>query len=101
MAQYALYTQFVAHPGKGNELVDILKKANDIVSAADGCKLYIINTHATDEDCIWVTELWDSEESHAISLTVDGCKELVTGASVLLSLPPKQIVLKALAGKGV
>ncbi|NCI45292.1 putative quinol monooxygenase [Sediminibacterium soli] len=100
MAHHALYTQFITHPGKGTDLVTLLKKANDIVSTASGCKLYIINVHATDEDCIWVTELWDSEESHAISLTMDGCKELVTEAATLLSLPPKQIVLKALAGKG-
>lgn len=101
MALYGLYTQFFANQGKGRELVDILMKASNIVSETEGCRLYIINVDRSDSDSIWVTELWDKEEDHAISLTLDGCKELVTEASLLLAAPPRQIVLKALAGKGV
>lgn len=101
MALYALYTQFIASPGQGKSLIDILIKANDIVSDANGCRSYIINTAIENEDIIWVTELWDSEEDHAISLTLDGCKELVTEASALLNEPPRQTVLKAVAGKGM
>ncbi len=101
MAQHALYTQFTAKPGQGRSLVEILARANDIVSKADGCKLYIINQDRDHEDTIWVTELWEKEEHHAISLTLDGCKELITEASLVLMGPPKQIVLKAITGKGV
>lgn len=100
MAQYALYTQFIAQPGQGRSLVEILLKANDIISRADGCRLYIIHTEKDNEDSIWVTELWDKEEDHSISLALDGCKELVTEASLLLAEEPRQTVLKAIAGKG-
>jgi quinol monooxygenase YgiN len=101
MAQYALYTRFIVKPGQGKSMVEILMKANTIVSGADGCRLYIINTEEDNEDIIWVTELWDKEEDHAISLTLDGCKELVTEASLLLQAPPHQTVLKAIGGKGL
>lgn len=101
MSQHALYTRFNTHPHKGNVLMGILLKANHIVSNAKGCRLYIINHDFDNQDQVWVTELWDSQEDHAISLTLDGCKELVTEAMPLLTSPPEQIVLKAVAGKGV
>ena len=101
MSQHAVYTRFLTRPGQGKALVEILLKANHIVSDADGCRLYIINQDMDNDDHIWVTELWDSQEDHAISLTLDGCKELVVEASNLLTVPPDQIILKAIAGKGV
>jgi quinol monooxygenase YgiN len=101
MSQHAVYTRFMAHPKKGNALIDILMRASDIVSDADGCQLYIINQDLDNHDHIWVTELWDSQEDHAISLTLDGCKELITEAEPLLASPPEQLVFRALAGKGV
>ncbi|MEO8171588.1 MAG: antibiotic biosynthesis monooxygenase [Sediminibacterium sp.] len=100
MAQYALYTRFSAHPDKGDELLGILVKANEIVSAAKGCRFYMINHEDSNKDIFWVTELWDTQEDHAISLTLDGCKELIVEASHILAADPKQIVLVPVAGKG-
>jgi quinol monooxygenase YgiN len=101
MSQYALYTHFTTHHHKANVLIDILERANRIVAASKGCKLYIINYDIDNKDSIWVTELWDSQEDHAISLTLDGCKELMVEAAPLLATEPRQIVLKPVGGKGV
>ena len=101
MSQYALYTHFTTHPDKGNELIEILMKANQIVSAARGCRLYIINYDTHNKDSVWVTELWDSQEDHAISLTLDGCKELIVEAAPLLTSEPRQVLLVPVAGKGL
>ncbi|MCW3088107.1 MAG: antibiotic biosynthesis monooxygenase [Sediminibacterium sp.] len=101
MSKHAVYTRFTAQPEKGDALVEILRKANHIVSGAEGCRHYIINHDTDNTDEVWVTELWDSPEDHAISLTLDGCKELVVEATPLLAIPPEQIALKAVAGKGV
>lgn len=101
MASHSVYTRFMALPRKGNALIGILMKAHDIVSDADGCRLYIINQDEENPDHIWVTELWDTQEDHAISLTLDGCKELIAEATHLLASPPEQIIMKAVAGKGV
>lgn len=100
MALYALYTQFKAQPGKGKALAAILQRACDIVAAAKGCRLYIINKEVSQEDSIWVTELWDTAEDHAISLTMDGCKELIAEAMPLLAGRPEQVILNAISGKG-
>lgn len=100
MPLHALYTQFKALPTKGGILAAILQRACAIVSEARGCQLYIINREVSNEDNIWVTELWDTAEDHAISLTLDGCKELIAEAMPLLAGRPEQIVLKAISGKG-
>jgi len=100
MTQYALYTHFTTLPHKADVLAETLVKANNIVSAAKGCRLFMINYDMNTKDSIWVTELWDSQEDHAISLTLDGCKELMVEAAHLLAAEPKQIVLVPVAGKG-
>jgi len=101
MSPYALYTHFSTRLHKGDALIEILMKANQIVSESKGCRLYMINHDVADRDSVWVTELWDSQEDHAISLTLDGCKELIVEATPLLVSEPKQIVLRPVAGKGV
>jgi len=101
MPLHAQYTQFIAYPGQGKELIAILMKANNIVSRAKGCRQYIINEDADNKDIIWVTELWDSEEEQIISQSMDGCRELATEAGLVLAAPPKQIALKAITGKGL
>lgn len=101
MVQYALTTRFYAHPDNGHLLLEILTKANAIVSSSKGCRLFMI-THETDnKDIFWVNELWDSQEDHAISLTLDGCKELMVEASHILAAEPKQIELTPVGGKGI
>ncbi len=99
MPQHALYTQYTAKRGQGEALIEVLKKTYDIVAEAEGCRIYIINQEAADADTIWVTELWDKQEDHAISQTLDGCKELEIEASHLLSRDPKQIVLRVIGGR--
>jgi quinol monooxygenase YgiN len=100
MSQYALNTRFNAHPDKGSELLSLLMKANSIVSTAKGCRLYLISYETDDKDIFWVNELWDTREDHAISLTLDGCKELMVEAGHILAAEPKQIALTPAGGKG-
>ncbi len=100
MSQYALNTRFNAHPDKGNELLSLLMKANGIVSSAKGCRLYLISHEAEEKDVFWVNELWDTREDHAISLALDGCKELMVEAKHIIAGEPKQIVLTPVGGKG-
>ena len=100
MSQYALYTRFDARPDEGDALLSILMKTNGIVSSAKGCRLFVISHEASDKDVFWVTELWDTREDHAISLTLDGCKELMVEAGHILVAEPRQIVLTPVGGKG-
>ena len=51
--------------GKRDELTKILL---DGVSGMPGCLSYIVAKDPNDPNGIWITEVWDSKESHAASL---------------------------------
>jgi hypothetical protein len=62
---YGLIGQMLASPGKRDELVGYLKEAT---GAMPGCLSYVVALDTANPDAIWITEVWDSRESHAASL---------------------------------
>jgi len=62
---YGLIGKIDVIPGHRDALAAILLKA---VSGMPGCRSYIVAKDAANPDALWVTEVWDSEESHAASL---------------------------------
>lgn len=101
MHHYTLQTRFVSQESEGNKLLNVLTNIYNKIAYAHGCHLYLINQDTENTNHILVTELWDSPESHAISQTLDGCKELMSQATPLLATEPETKVLKAVAGKGL
>jgi quinol monooxygenase YgiN len=101
MKKFGLYNKFSTVPGKADELADILIKAADLISGAHGCRLYIVNKDQKNSNKVWVTEIWDSEEEHSASLSIEGVKELISEALPLLAGPPEQTKLDVLGGKGI
>jgi quinol monooxygenase YgiN len=62
---YGLIGQIKATPGKRAELAAILL---DGTSAMPGCLSYVIAEDIADADALWITEVWDSKQSHDDSL---------------------------------
>ena len=62
---YGLIGQLKAVPGKRAELAAILLEGT---SAMPGCLSYIIAEDTADADALWITEVWDSKQSHDDSL---------------------------------
>ncbi len=58
---YGLINKIVAVPKRRDDLIAILKESSN---AMPGCLSYVIAEDASDENGIWITEIWDSEESH-------------------------------------
>ena len=79
---YGLIGKIVAVPGKRNELIEIL-----LAGSADmpGCRSYIVAKDARDPNAIWVTEVWDSRESHQASLGLPQVKEAIEKGRPLIS----------------
>ncbi len=53
--------------GKRDELASILLGAT---RAMPGCRSYVVAGDAGDADSLWVTEVWDSAESHRAPLSL-------------------------------
>ena len=64
---YGLIGKLKAQPGKRDELAAIL-----VAGTGDmpGCQSYIVAADKNDPDALWITEVWDSEESHKASLSL-------------------------------
>jgi quinol monooxygenase YgiN len=71
-------------PGKRAEVIDLLLASLDALPAA-GCLSYVVSTCATDDDRIWVTEVWESAEHHAASLQLPETRAAIARVMPLLT----------------
>jgi len=71
-------------PGHRDEVVAILMEGIDGLRAA-GCSLYAVGVSEKDQDLILVTEIWESKEHHAASLTLPETKEAIARAMPMLT----------------
>ena len=102
MSKYGLHGKLTAKEGYGEKLAAILLDASNLVSSAKGCMLYFVSKDKTDNDSVWITEVWDSKEDHDNSLDVEGVRELISQAMPILDgKPEKGQELEILGGKGV
>lgn len=62
---YGLIGRMVAAPGQRDALAAVL-----MASTRDmpGCRSYVVAHDSSDADSLWVTEVWDSRDSHTASL---------------------------------
>lgn len=79
---YGLIGKFRARAGQREALTAILSGE---VGAMPGCLSYIVARDATDPDIIWVTEVWESQQSHAASLSLPAVREAIASAMPLIA----------------
>ncbi|MFL6125063.1 putative quinol monooxygenase [Actinophytocola sp.] len=71
-------------PGHRDEVVATLVGGADGLKAA-GCDLYVVGTSDTDEDTIWVHEVWASRQAHDDSLQLPEVKAAIARTMPLLT----------------
>ncbi|HTH38214.1 MAG TPA: putative quinol monooxygenase [Pyrinomonadaceae bacterium] len=72
---HGLIGKALAVEGKRDELIKILLEG---VSGMPGCLSYVVAKDPADQNAIWITEVWDSKESHAASLKLPAVKAAIT-----------------------
>jgi len=94
---YGLIVKIAAAPGKREEMIRILKE-----SAADmpGCLRYVVAEDSTNENAIWVTEVWDSAASHEASLSLPAVRNAIPKAREIVSGFEKVAVTNPVLGAG-
>ena len=71
---YGLIGKIKATNGQRDVLIAILLNG---VNDMPGCLSYVVAQDPTDEDAIWITEVWDSPESHRASLTLPSVQQAI------------------------
>lgn len=96
---YGLIGRMIAVEGRREELLAILKQ-----SAGDympGCHSYIVARCNQHPEGIWVTEVWDSPESHKASLDLQAVRDAITAARPLIAGFDNRFETEPMAGIGL
>lgn len=82
VSMYGLIGRMIAAPGKRDELASILLEGT---GAMPGCLSYIIAADPTNPDALWITEAWDSKDSHAASLKLPAVQAAIAKGRPLIA----------------
>lgn len=95
---YGLIGRMTAVPGRRDELVAILLGGT---AGMPGCLSYVVATDPDDEDAIWVTEVWDSRESHQASVALPKVKGAIDRGRPLIAAFDPPTVTAPVGGHGL
>lgn len=79
---YGLIGRIDATPGKRDKLIEILVET---ATGMPGCLSYIVAKDSTNENSIWVTEVWDTKASHEASLSLPSVQQAIARGRPLIA----------------
>lgn len=71
-----------AQPGECETLIDLLLAST---GEMPGCLSYVVARDEKEEDAIWITEAWESEDSHKASLSLPQVQAVIAKARPLIA----------------
>lgn len=95
---YGLIGNMIAAEGQRAALIAILLESS---ASMPGCLSYIIAEDSGNADSIWITEVWDSKESHAASLSLPSVREAIVRARPLIAGFGQRIETTPVGGHGL
>ena len=95
---YGLIGKIVAVEGRRRELADVLLEG---VAGMPGCLSYVVADAVDDPHALWVTEVWDSEASHAASLELPSVQEAIRRGRPLIEGFGERFTTTPLGGHGL
>ena len=98
--RFGLHGKITAQPGTRDQLVEHLLSAAKLMDTAEGCELYVVST-SSDDDAVWVTEIWRSKADHDASLAIVGVPELIRRTRPLIASMSESVPLVVRGGKGL
>lgn len=79
---YGLINKLTAQVGSRDELADIMSAGTQNMP---NCKSYVIAKCASDENLLWITEVWTDKESHQASLQLPSVQEAIAKGRPLIA----------------
>jgi quinol monooxygenase YgiN len=95
---YGLIGKMRAQPGQRDALTALLLEG---AVSMPGCLSYIIAHDPTDADAIWITEAWDSADSHQASLQLPQVQAAIARARPLIAGFGERFVTVPVGGHGL
>ena len=95
---YGLIGKITAAEGRRDALVDILLRGT---GQMPGCLGYVVATDPDDANAIWITEVWDSEESHRASLALPSVQQAIAEGRPMIAGFSDRRVTRPVGGHGL
>ena len=95
---YGLIGKMSAVPGQRDALAAILLEST---GSMPGCLSYVIATDPADADALWITEVWDSVESHKASLSLPAVQAAIAKGRPLIAGFSNRVETVPLGGHGL
>jgi quinol monooxygenase YgiN len=95
---YGLIGKALAKPGERDALIGILLEG---ATTMPGCLSYLVAKDPTNENAIWITEVWDSEASHRASLNLPSVKAAISRGRPLIAGFGERFVTEPVGGHGL
>lgn len=99
MDRYGMVGKIVAKEGQRDALLEILMQAS--LTLMKGCELYIVCKSPTEENSVWVMEVWQSEAEHQASFQLDSVRALIAKARPMMAGGTENIRMIPVGGKGL
>jgi quinol monooxygenase YgiN len=95
---YGLIGKMSAAPGQRDALAAILLGGT---GSMPGCLSYVVATDPGDPDGLWITEVWDSPESHRASLALPAVQDAIARGRPLITGFSHRVETVPLGGVGL
>ena len=95
---YGLIGQITAIDNKRDELMALLLEGTKNMP---GCLSYVIAKDNEDDNAIWITEVWESRESHAASLNLPAVQEAIGRGKPLIAGFGQRLETEPVGGPGI
>ena len=95
---YGLIGRMKTVPGQRDALAAILLEGTGVMP---GCLSYIVARDPADADALWITEVWDSADSHRASLQLPAVRDAIARGRPLIAGFDSQTETEPLGGVGL
>lgn len=95
---YGLIGKITTTPGQRDALVAILVEGT---AKMPGCLSYVVALDAADPDGLWITEVWDNQDSHRASLQLPAVQAAMAKGRPLIAGFSNRVETTPMGGVGL
>ena len=79
---YGLIARMNATPGQRDALIGVLLEG---IAGMPGCLSYVVAKDPADDNALWITEVWDSPQSHRASLALPAVQQAIAKGKPMIA----------------
>jgi quinol monooxygenase YgiN len=95
---YGLIGKISTVPGQRDAFATILLEGTN---AMPGCLSYIVARDPADENALWITEVWDSQENHKASLSLPSVQAAIAKGRPMIVGFSNRVETVPIGGRGI